>query len=122
MEKGFLTAKGRESDKGVQEKHDSMVVDPTIVTDFVGDSVSVTTNVTPNLDTLDDTIGNESAGLASSTTGVLVSATDVTKGPIFIENTKGPVSFSKFVSGEPSSLWLLLSSDKHGSNGIFRLR
>ncbi|GKC59732.1 hypothetical protein Tco_1087330 [Tanacetum coccineum] len=104
--KGFsavLTAKGRGSDKGVQEKHDSMVVDHDMVTDYVGDFVLAINNVTNNIDTLGDTIGNESAGLASSTIGVLVSATDVTKGPVFTEYTKGPVSYAKLVFGELSS-------------------
>ncbi|GKC41377.1 hypothetical protein Tco_1059099 [Tanacetum coccineum] len=54
------------------------------------------------LDTLGDTLGNESAGLASSPTCVPVSANNVAKGHVLTENTRGSVSFAKLVSGEPS--------------------
>ncbi|GJV35193.1 putative reverse transcriptase domain-containing protein [Tanacetum coccineum] len=60
------------------------------------------TTVTTTLDTLGDTLGNESAGLASSPTCVPVSANNVTKGQVLTENTKGSVSFAKLISSEPS--------------------
>ncbi|GJY25602.1 hypothetical protein Tco_0400328 [Tanacetum coccineum] len=74
MEKKNLTAKGKGSGKGVKENHDTMVVNPAIVTDCIVDSSPITNTVTATLDTLGDTLGNESVGLASSSTVTSASA------------------------------------------------
>ncbi|GKD66475.1 hypothetical protein Tco_1308583 [Tanacetum coccineum] len=69
MEKGFLTTKRRGSGKGVKEKHSSVVdIHDTVCCD--ADSGPITLTVKSMLESLGDTLGNNSDGLNASPTGI----------------------------------------------------
>nr|GFA90778.1 hypothetical protein [Tanacetum cinerariifolium] len=107
MEKGFLTAKGKRSGKGVKEKQNSSSHDPVTVTDDVKRGTCTSTNSDVNVDqnafnsgtnTLGKTFGNSNAERADT---VCKESEGPNSSPIGIASSHN-VSLATLVKGDTS--------------------